>query len=359
MRGFAVTLALLIATGASALTVEERLEMLWARAERQIDFEKFDDALASGRRAVQIAPPSASAHALHAYTLFVHPGRDAAEAMQAVERALTLDPGSARGHYVAGLVTPWVTDPPDYEAAIAHLRRAAEADPEMADALSMLGLALLDSGRSTEALEPLRRAVEIEPQYHEWRLNLAEGLMAAGRVQEALEQSREAIALAPPGPAEALAHNNLAWQTCLARYVDAFLAWRAVESARRAVALRPDEPFYQDTLGTTLALFGRPREALAPLRAALELGHRSEPALAWALARLGRANEARSVLAEVSEFLVSDDARPHHLFLAGQAWAALDEETIARRIFERATERWPHHPWADDMRAWLETRRAQ
>jgi TolA-binding protein len=104
------------------------------------------------------------------------------------------------------------------------------------------------------------------------------------------------------------------------------------------------------------ALFGHPEAAEAPLRKALKSpAHWSgtHTALAYSLACRGQAAAAREELAQVSKELVAENVSLDALYFAGLAYDKLGETTIAHRIFARATQRWPRHPWSEPMREYL------
>ncbi|MFW6156081.1 MAG: hypothetical protein ACOC7J_02075, partial [Armatimonadota bacterium] len=261
-RATVICLLLTIGSLAAAdLTLDERLDILWERAVRQSDFARFDDAIATGRRAVAIAPERADAWALLAYTHWLHPDGLEHLAQGQVQRALGIDPDCARARMVSGLLTPWVTDPPDYRLAVAELERATALDATLPRAWSMLGLARLDAREPRRALPALRNAVELGRQYYEWPMNLAEGLTALGRRKEAVEAARRAAELTFSDFSEQLARNNLAWHICMLLPDDPARRGEALQSARRAVHLLPDDPVNLDTLGTAEFLFGDPTRA--------------------------------------------------------------------------------------------------
>ncbi len=349
MRYVAVLCALSLAPSALALTLDERIDILWGRADRQIDFGRSDDALQSALWAVEIAPDSADAWALLAHVRWYHPDVPDESAEEAARHALALDTGSARAHYALGIAL-WYTA--DLETALAEMGEAVRLNRNLARAWSMLGLMRIDAEDAGGGIEALQVAEEIGPDYYEWPLNLAEGLVAVGRLDEAIEAGRRSVELAFSPQGEALACNNLAWTICLAGADE--VGDEAIASARRAAELIPTDPYYWDTLGSTLMLFGDPAEAEEPLRKALQLGHFVEPTLAYVVALHGRDAEARELLRSVSELLIGDDASVHHLYFAGLARDEIGEPVITRRIFARAVERWPERPWATQMRAWLE-----
>lgn len=355
MRAITITCLLLTvsAFAAADMPLHERIDILWGRAVRQTDFAKWDAAVETGRHAVEIAPRSAEAWALLAYAHWMHPRGLAYLAQGQAQRALGLDPDSARARMVSGLVIPAVTAPPDFDRAISELTRAVERDPTLAEAWSWMGMMHYDGGDAEAAIPDIRRAIELDPQYYQWRLHLAEVLLALGQVDEAVADNRRALELAFSPFTEMLARNNLAWSLCLLNPDDPELQQEALNMAARLAADLPQDPEILDTLGTAELLFGDPARAEQALRTAIEGGNNSWSGLAYALALQGETEEARACLAEFSELYISGEAEPEHPWFAGLAWEALGEPQIAGRIFAAATAKWPDHPWSDEMRAWL------
>jgi len=348
-----VCLLTLAAVASAQLSIDERLEMLWERADLQTDFAKYDDLLVTGRHAVEIAPQDADAWALLAYAQWMSPAGLEPEANAAAEHALALDPDSALAHYTRGLCIPYVTDPPDYDAAIAELQEAVRLDPDLARAWSYLGMTLVDSGDAPGAIEPLRRAVEIDPDYWEWHLNLGYGLDVDWQLAEAVAASRRAVELAYSPFSEELARNNVAWQTCLIMPDDPEQRAEALASARRATELLPNDWQNLDTLGGAELLFGTPEAAEVALRAAIDNGNNSYPGLAYALVLQGRDAEAREVLHEAAYVLTPASAEIQHAYFGALAWQALGEPEIARRIARHMVNKWPDAPWTKQVAAEL------
>jgi predicted O-linked N-acetylglucosamine transferase (SPINDLY family) len=116
-------------------------------------------------------------------------------------------------------------------AAEPLLRDVLAADPDHADALSLLGLVLTQTGRRAEALPLWRRAADLRPADPAHRYNLAELLRQLGHAAEAEGEFRAAVELAP---AWAEAHFGLANALKgLGHAADALAAYD------RAVGLKP------------------------------------------------------------------------------------------------------------------------
>lgn len=148
----------------------------------------YDGAIAEARRATELAPTLADGHLALGYALFAgkldvrgarpaydkayHYGRGdadigllyalycirarrSAEARDAIERALALDPLNPRTHRAAGVIAFTSRDDDD---AIAHYRRALGLNPAMTNANAFLAFALMEKGQIDEA----RSAAEAE-----------------------------------------------------------------------------------------------------------------------------------------------------------------------------------------------------
>ncbi|MCY7398421.1 MAG: TIR domain-containing protein, partial [Sphingomonas bacterium] len=149
----------------------------------------FAAAVSEGRKAVALAPKLAEAHLalgyamfagqldikgsrasydqayrygrgnadnLLLYALYTVRARRSAEAREAIERAVALDPLNPRTHRAAGIIG-FATR--DYDGAIGHFRRALELNPAMSNARAFLGMCLMQTGKLDEA----RAAMALEP----------------------------------------------------------------------------------------------------------------------------------------------------------------------------------------------------
>ena len=75
----------------------------------------------------------------------------------------------------------------ELEAAVAAYRRALEIDPEYADALEGLSMALADLERYPEAIEAAQRVVDLTPEDQLAYTNLSRIYQRAGDVPKAEE----------------------------------------------------------------------------------------------------------------------------------------------------------------------------
>ncbi len=148
-------------------------------------------------------------------------------------------------------------------ARLARLAQAAEARPDDADAQMCLGNALVEAGRTDEALGAYRAALRLRPDHAPARYNLGNALLAIGDAAAAEAAFRAALAIAPD---HAGCHNNLGNALRqLGRPAEAATAYRA------ALALRPDLYGTHSNLGSALLALHQPEAALASLEAALRI----------------------------------------------------------------------------------------
>ena len=151
-----------------------------------------------------------------------------------------------------------------------EFRKAAESDP-----LSRLNLAVALSreGKTGEAVVLLDRMIaEAPPDSDPLKIadvHALKGAMSTDNPAAACASLEEALRL-NPSHAEAL--NNFAWLLATAPGDEILDPPKAVELARKAVRLRPDETNFQGTLAVALAAAGFEEEADAVLLEAQRLG---------------------------------------------------------------------------------------
>lgn len=255
-----------------------------------------------------------------------------AEAVEAFERALAIDPGLVPARVWQAEIR---LEMEDLDAAEAAARAALEADPKAAPALILLGRIASERGEPAEAVRLLEQALALAPEASEihYPLGLAyralgdedraagllsrqggvkarlddpllEGLddlvvsagaalnrgtraLGQGRAEDAEREFRAAIALEPEN---IRGYTNLA--VVLAGKGDGPAAIAALE---QALAIEPDNARANFNLASLLARYGRPDEAAERFEAALA----SDPSYgeahfnyANALVRLDRLDEA-------------------------------------------------------------------
>jgi protein O-GlcNAc transferase len=196
-----------------------------------------------------------------------------------------------------------------FQAALADLQRgnaagAAErlrpllaGDPDNADVLHVLGLALHKSAQSDEGVALMARAIERNPRQPDFLINLANIHRERGELEAAEPLLRRAVALAP--------NYGKAWQVLASLLRQLEKLSEAVECRRKAVALDP----------TSVSLLVRLASALVDTRQVSEGLSIYRNALARDPANL----DAHSSLALSSHYLPGDKAA---LFAVHQAAGA-------------------------------------
>jgi TolB-like protein/DNA-binding winged helix-turn-helix (wHTH) protein/Tfp pilus assembly protein PilF len=182
---------------------------------------------------------------------FKSPADALPKAYAAARKAVEIDPQSAEAHASLGLVFShsW-----NWAGAEAEFRRALELDPQYANAHHWYGDYLSIKSRHDEALAEARRALELDP------LNLMIGTWVALRYYQArdypraIEQGRNSVEL----------DSNFAAAHLLLgeAYVQAGLRSEGVSELKRAASLSGGSPLYAAQAGVALAAAGRRSEAL-------------------------------------------------------------------------------------------------
>jgi tetratricopeptide (TPR) repeat protein len=90
-----------------------------------------------------------------------------------------------RAHYNLGLA---LMETGDTIEAVKELHAAVRLQPEFTWALDKYGIALYRLNRNQEAIKQFKRAIEVDPEYIEPYLNLGIVYVNLGKTQEAIEQ---------------------------------------------------------------------------------------------------------------------------------------------------------------------------
>jgi TolB-like protein/DNA-binding winged helix-turn-helix (wHTH) protein/Flp pilus assembly protein TadD len=173
------------------------------------------------------------------------------KAYSAARKAVEIDPQSAEAHASLGLVLShrW-----DWGGAEAEFKRALELDPQYANAHHWYGDHLSIRSRHGEALAEAMHALELDP------LNLMISTWVglryymAGDYSHAIDQNRNSVEL---DPNFAAAHLLLGED-----YRGAGLRSEAVNESKKAANLSGDSPLYTAQVAVALAVAGRNDDAL-------------------------------------------------------------------------------------------------
>lgn len=204
------------------------------------------------------------------------------------------------------------------------------------DALHLLGMLCVQTGRADEGVALIQQAVQLNGMVPAMHSNLGNALMAAGRHQEAVAAYNKAIAQQPAfadahcnkgnalrelqRPAQAVAAFDQAialnpqlpeaWSNRGNALSDLLRHAEAVSSFDRALALRPQYAQAWNNRGAALSELGQFDEALKSYAQALSL----QPDDPEALNNQGHTlREAGQLQASVASFRQALSARPHHL----------------------------------------------
>jgi len=225
-----------------------------------------EEAIAAYRRAIELDPTDAAPHN-GLGNVYADQGRQE-EALAAFQRAIELDPTYAYPHNGLGNV---YRDLGRQEEAIAAYRRAIELDPTDAYPHNGLGTVYRALGRQEEAIAAYQRAIELDPTLATPHNNLGDEYLQLGRLEEAEAEFQERTRLSPD--------DALSAEVCLgviarhrgdneaaARHFERALAIWDTGWQRR---LQSPAGLLENKALALLGL-GRPQEALAALRQALD-----------------------------------------------------------------------------------------
>lgn len=211
-------------------------QALFDEAVRLEEQGQYERALAIWRQLAEIEPTR---------NLFLRLGRITQslgltdDAERAFKGALEIDGRSAIALRSLGIIALHRSD---YEAAAGYLKQAREIE-EDPGGLSLLGVALRNTGKDLEAEEAYRSAIRIDPNYEEAHYNLGV-LLRDDRPSEAQSHLRKALDLDPVfGPA----HRELGF-VLMRRGTNP----ETERHLRKAVELAPDDVWAHIYLGAYL-----------------------------------------------------------------------------------------------------------
>jgi len=218
--------------------------------------ELFQEAVAADPMYAPAYSGIADASALLASWQFASPEETFPQAAEAARRALELDPSSADAHASLGFVKlnwEW-----DWEGAMYHLQRAIALNPSHETAHRWLSAFLAGIGRDDEAMRIARRAVELDPISVLPRMNLGISHFLAWRHDQAVAEFQRVL---EKDPAFARGYAFLASALSFLDRHD-----EAISAARTGVEVSKNHAMLLFALGICTARAGQIDEARAILQ---------------------------------------------------------------------------------------------
>jgi tetratricopeptide (TPR) repeat protein len=213
------------------------------------------------------------------------------KALTNYSKAIELDPKDAKAWGNRGVAYAKLGQP---DKALADYSKVIELDPKDAKAWNNRGNVYRNLGQPDKALADFSRAIELDPKLAPAWGNRGNAYRDLGQWDKAIADFSKAIDL---DPKHDIAINALAWQ--LGTCPDAKLrnSGRAVELAKKAVQLAPEQGAYWNTLGVAHYRAGDWQAAVAALNKSVELGRGVDASdrlfLGMAHQELGNPDEAR------------------------------------------------------------------
>jgi serine/threonine protein kinase/Flp pilus assembly protein TadD len=289
--------------------IQDEIAECIARALRVLLTEKDKQAL---ERRPMAADVRAYEYYLRGMQLFHQLRRQALEAaVEMFTQTIEIDPCYARAHAgladcYSSLYTYWNVRGDVVARADAASRKALELEPELAEAHTARGVTLALLKRYAEARQEFEAAIRLDPNLFEARYLYGRACMAEGRLEEAARLFAEASRLRPEdyqalllgaavlaglgrkaesevsyrrGVQAAEAYLKLYPDSARALYLGA-TGWcqlgeraRALEWARRALAVDPDESMTLYNVACVYSLLGQTEDAIDTLSRAVERGY--------------------------------------------------------------------------------------
>lgn len=183
------------------------------------------------------------------------------KAIQAYQENLRIQPTYADGHMHMGFLLYKLKR---YPEAIGHLTQVLKLEGRHADAYLLLGLTYLQTEDYTKATETFEAGVRENPDNPDLHFNLGTAYDKQNRFDD-LVRAMEAALRIDPKHADALNYLGYTYAERGVRIEE------AVSLTQRAVALKPNNGYYVDSLGWAFYKMGKLNEALAEIKRAAAL----------------------------------------------------------------------------------------
>ena len=243
-------------------------------------------------------------------------------AIAGIRRALAAKPDRAEAHHMLGLLLG--RKGADSKEVLAEFREAVRLRPDFADAHNNIGLVLAQGNEDKAAVAEFREALRIRPNYADAHANLGTILISTDS-REAVQELKQAVALAP---GLLKAQFNLA----VAYGADPnYGPTKEIDQLRKVIVTEPTFARARLALGKALLSEGKVEESIGELREAVRLEPQNTKAhyqLGLALARAGSKDEATTELQKSRELASSDDRRQNADLDIAEGRVALDKDEL-------------------------------
>lgn len=243
----------------------------------RVESFRVDEALDLFRKAIQLDPQFAMAHARLGYTYSVTAGKSA-EGKPHLEKAFSLAGGLTERDRL--YVTAWYAiAQEDFQEAIAVYRRILDEYPGEISGYVSLARLLRGEGQINEALAVLQKGKAIDPGWGDIHNLLSGVYFQLGRKDQSVASARRYVELAPSEPNT---HDTLGLI-----YQRAGQYPEALASYRQALQLKPDFEMTVIHLANVYCELGRYRDAIAQFRRFEQMTRfpfqrtRAREAIAW------------------------------------------------------------------------------
>jgi tetratricopeptide (TPR) repeat protein len=183
------------------------------------------------------------------------------KAIESYRHNLNLDPRFVESHVHLGVLQYRLKNFPE---AIRHLSEAVRLNPKQPEPHIVLGLSYLQSDQFEQAREAFEEGIKHHPKNADLHFNLGTAYDKLNRFDDVVRAMEAAIAL-DPHHADALNYLGYSYAERGTK-LD-----QALSLTKRAVALKPDNGYYVDSLGWALYKAGMVEEALKEIERAITL----------------------------------------------------------------------------------------
>ncbi len=154
--------------------------------------ERFEEALASYARALELEPELSDTHFDYAVGLISLKRED--EAIRFFEQAIALDPRFAQAYHGIAMI---LSQRGESDRAVEYFAKAVGKKPDFTIAWFNLAIELEKLGRAEEAAKAYQAAIESDPDHAMARYNFANLLLRHRQYQPAVDQYYEALRINP------------------------------------------------------------------------------------------------------------------------------------------------------------------